>query len=149
VTTFDLFQVAERIELAAAELYRTLASHFADDAAAQDLFRKLEGEEVQHATRVRLLASQYRVDKKLVGNVAGAALLRNCEFQIQAALAEVRAGAWGLDLRSILLRLAMLEGACSQAHVEALAQEANPALREFFRRLAEQDAAHRDLLKRP
>jgi hypothetical protein len=149
VTTFDLFLSAEQIELAAAELYRTLASQFADDAAAQDLFARLEGEEIQHATRVRLLASHYRVDPKLIGNVAGVALLRQCEFQAQAALAEVRAGAWGRDLRSILMRLAMLEGALSQAHAEALAQEANPSLREFFRRLSEQDAAHHDLLRRP
>jgi hypothetical protein len=149
VTTFDLFRVAEQIELAAAELYRTLASQFADDAAARDLFTRLEGEEIQHAARVRLLASQYRVDRKLIGNVAGAALLRQCEFQAQAALAEIRAGAWGRDLRSIMVRLAMLEGALSTAHAEALAHEADPALREFFRRLSEQDAAHRDLLRRP
>jgi Rubrerythrin len=147
VTTFDLFRVAERIELAAAELYAMLGKRFASDEAAQRLFVRLSAEEHQHATRVRMLASRYRSEPKLVGNVAGARVLADCEFQIQAALAEVRAGAWGDDLAAVMERLAGLEAAISHAHAEALASEAHPALRDFLRQLSAQDASHQELLR--
>ena len=147
MTTFDLFVVAERIELAAAELYGTLATQFAGDAAARALFVRLAGEEHQHAARVRLLASRYRADPKLVGSVAGAGVLGDCEFQVQAALAEVRARAWGDDLAAVKERLVALEETISHAHADALARAANPALREFLRLLSEQDASHHELLR--
>jgi hypothetical protein len=147
VTTFDLFLVAERIELAAAELYAMLGKRFASDGAAQRLFVRLSTEEHQHAVRVRMLASRYRTEPKLVGNVGGARVLADCEFQIQAALAEVRAGAWGDDLAAVTVRLTALEEAISHAHAEALAREANPALRDFLRQLSEQDLSHQELLR--
>jgi hypothetical protein len=147
VTTFDLFQVAERIELAAAELYAMLGTRFARDESARRLFVRLSAEEHQHATRVRMLASRYRTEPKLVGNVAGARVLADCEFRIQAALAEVRVGAWGDDLAAVLERLTALEEAVSHAHAEALAREANPSLRDFLRQLSAQDVSHQELLR--
>jgi hypothetical protein len=147
VTTFELFQVAERIELGASELYGLLARQFAEDEPARVLFVRLEQEENQHASRVRLLASQYRADAKLVGNVAGAGVLSECEFQLQVALAEVRAGAWGRELGPVRERLARLEASLAHAHAQALAVEANPGLREFLRQLSQQDRAHQELLK--
>ena len=147
MTTFDLFQVAERIELTAAELYAMLGTRFARDESARRLFVRLSAEEHQHATRVRMLASRYRTEPKLVGNVAGARVLADCEFRIQAALAEVRVGAWGDDLAAVLERLTALEGAISHAHAEALAREANPSFRDFLRQLSAQDVSHQELLR--
>jgi hypothetical protein len=147
VTTFDLFQLAERIELAAAELYATLAKQFADDEGARALFVRLEQEELQHAARVRMLASHYRKDPKLVGHVTGAGALGHCELQVRAALAEVQAGAWGRELDPILTRLSLLEDALAKAHADAMAEHSNDGLRDFFRQLSAQDAAHHQLLR--
>lgn len=57
-TTYQVFEQAERIERTAADLYRLLAEQFAADPAARALFVRLEEEEHQHASRVRLLAAR-------------------------------------------------------------------------------------------
>jgi hypothetical protein len=147
VTTFDVFKCAERIEAVAAAIYASFARQFAGDEQIRGLFVRLEAEEIQHAARVRLLASRYRSDTKLLDRVSGAAELEACLHAAETALAEVSQGAWGQDLAAIKLRLALLETQLSKAHAQAIAADGHPALRDFFRQLALQDEAHVALLK--
>jgi rubrerythrin len=146
VTTFEVFKTAERIENVAAAIYAFFAKQFADDPDLRALFVRLETEEQQHASRVRLLASRYRSDSKLLANVPGGPELDACLAQAEAALAEVQAGAWGRELAGIKERLARLEAQMAGAHAQAIAKDGHPALRDFFRQLALQDEAHLALL---
>ncbi len=145
-STFDFFRRAERIEALAAAIYAALAVQFAADAATRDLFVRLEREELQHASRIRLLASSYRGDSRLIDRVSGAADLEACCGEAEAALREVQAGTWGTDLAGVKARLAALEVRLSKAHAHVLAQDGNASLRDFFRQLALQDDAHARLL---
>jgi len=146
-STFDLFKSAERIEALAGAIYGALANQFCDDEPTRAMFAKLEAEELQHASRVRLLAGAYRADSKLIGRVAGAAELEGCCAAAEAALAEVLAGAWAQDLAGIKRRLAVLELDMAKAHAHFLSQDGHPGLRDFFRQLADQDDAHLALLE--
>jgi hypothetical protein len=146
VTTWDVFRRAERIELAAAEIYGQLAKQFAADAAARTLFARLQQEELQHASRVCLLAARYRGDTKILEKISGAAELEACQGVVEAALADVAAGRWGDDLAGIKRRLVVLEGELRHAHAQAMSEDGHPALRDFFRQLALQDDAHASLL---
>ncbi|HEX9308904.1 MAG TPA: ferritin family protein [Anaeromyxobacter sp.] len=146
-STYDLFKRAERIEALAGAIYGALAKQFRDDERTRALFARLEAEEHQHASRIRLLVGTYRNDPKLMEKVNGAEGLEACIAAGEAAFVEVAAGAWGSDLREVKRRLAMLEAQLSKAHVQLLAQNANPALLDFFRQLALQDEAHAELLK--
>lgn len=143
-STYDIFRCAERVELLAAEIYATLAARFRADEAAEGLFRRLATEEEQHAARVRLLAGTYRMDPRL--RVNGQDVLDACVTMGEAILADIRSGAWGDDVRAIKDRLSELELKCSHAHAELLAANAGSPLADFFRRLAEQDDAHVELL---
>lgn len=146
MTTFDVFKTAERIETIAASIYAAVAKRFAADEKARALFGRLEQEEVQHAARVRLLASRYRGDKKILAKIPGVAELESCLALAEAALAEVLAGTWGGDLAATKLRLVQLEGVLSKAHAQTIAKDGDPSLRDFFRQLALQDDAHAALL---
>lgn len=147
MTSFDAFKVAERIEAVAAAIYATVARQFASDEQARALFARLEAEELQHASRIRLLASQYRSDRRLLERFTGGAELAGCLRLVEGALAEVLGGAWGSDLPAVKRRLADLEAQLSTAHAQALAQDGHPALRDFFRQLALQDEGHVQLLE--
>ena len=57
-----------------------------------------------------------------------------------------QAGTFARTLEAALAKAAALEKSLSRAHAEVIAREGNPALREFFRKLAEQDEAHQELL---
>ena len=57
-----------------------------------------------------------------------------------------QAGTFARTLQAALAKAAELEKSLSRAHAELIAREGNPALREFFRQLAEQDTAHQELL---
>lgn len=149
MTTFDVFKKAERIETTAASIYAAIAKRFAEDEPVRTLFARLEQEEIQHASRVRLLASRYRGDKRILSRVPGVAELEVCLAQAEAALAEVLAGGWGRDLAPIKARLAQLEGQLSRAHAQVIAEDGDPSLRDFFRQLALQDDAHAALLATP
>jgi hypothetical protein len=147
VTTFDVFRVAESIESIAAAIYAACARQFAGDEQGRALFARLEAEELQHASRIRLLATQYRTDRRLLERVAGAAELQGCLRVAEDALSEVQGGAWGADLAAVKLRLADLETRLSRAHAQTIALDGHPALRDFFRQLALQDEAHARLLE--
>lgn len=142
-----LFEAAERIETLSGRIYGALAKVFGGDPDARALFVRLQAEEEQHASRVRLLAAHYRRDAKLAVD-GEAAELEACSAAAAQALAEVEAGRWGADLDEVKRRLAALEEALARAHAHLLARSASPALREFFAVLAEQDEAHARLLGR-
>jgi sulfur transfer complex TusBCD TusB component (DsrH family) len=122
-----------------------LAEQFPEGRA---LFRKLEEEELQHASRVRLLAARYRHDPRLVDRVSSSA----AELQVvladsEAVLECIRCRGFARTLSEALVNLAAMEERLARAHAELIAQEAHPALREFFVQLAEQDSGHRALLE--
>jgi hypothetical protein len=146
VTRFDVFQMAERIEMINAAIYGAVAKQFAGDERARALFARLEAEELQHASRVRLLATQYRTDRKLLERFPGTAELEGCLRLAEDALAEAQAGVLGTELSAVKARLADLEARLSRAHAQSIAQDGHPGLRDFFRKLALQDEAHVGLL---
>jgi rubrerythrin len=147
-SAFDVFRRAERIETVAAAVYALLAQRFRDDGEASGLFSRLEQEELQHARRVRLLASAYQHDSKLLGQINGASELEACLAEAERALGELQAGGWGPDLGDVLSRVAALEDRLASAHANLLAMNADGALRAFFEQLALMDAGHAELLRR-
>jgi hypothetical protein len=146
-STFDLFKCAERIEALSAAIYGILALRFRGDAQAEALFLRLEAEELQHASRVRLLAATYRNDSKLIDRVNGAEQLDACLADAERALAEVQSGAWGPGLADVLSRAGRLEARLAAAHANLLALNGDSGLRQFFEQLARMDEAHFHLLK--
>jgi len=145
-TTFDLFGRAERIEIVSAAIYGALAKRFREDAEAQELFVRLEAEELQHATRVRLLASAYRTDPKVLGKVSGGDELADCLSEAEAALHEVQSGGFGSSLDEVKQRVGLLEVRLAKAHANMLVLNGSGGLREFFEQLARMDDAHARLL---
>jgi rubrerythrin len=145
-SAYEIFRRAERVELAAAELYRVLADSFPWSAEDRALLKRLEQEEIQHAARVRLLAAQYRNDTHLFEGGIDISSLAQMEREAASLLEEVQSGRWNGDLEGLKRRIAEAEDRCSSSHAHALAQNADPAIRGFFHELAEQDQAHRDML---
>jgi hypothetical protein len=146
-SNFDLFKCAERIEALAAAIYGALAARFRGDREAQALFLRLEAEELQHASRVRLLAATYRNDSRVVDRVNGAEELDACLAEAERALGEVQAGAWGPGLADVLARVARLEAKLACAHANLLARNGEGGIRDFLEQLARMDAAHLHLLR--
>ncbi len=142
---YQLFHRAERVERLSAGIYAALAARFRHDREAQALFVRLEAEEEQHASRVRLLAAHYRNDPKLQVS-ADLGSLDACVAECERALAEIETGAWGTDLAEVKARASALEVRLAGAHAELLALNASPPLREFLAQLAALDAAHAELL---
>ena len=146
-TTYQLFERAEQLELVAARIYEELAVRFSSNAGAHDLFKRLAAEELQHASRVRLLAARYRQDSRLLGAISSSAeVLQELVEAASAALAAVQAGAWDGDAERALGRASELELRFAEGHAQALIREANPDVRRFFEQLAAQDRAHLALL---
>lgn len=146
-STYQLLEKAERLELLAQELYLTLAGRFGGET--RELFKRLAGEEAQHAARVRLLSARYRQDKKLVASLAAdSTLMDRLLVEAEEAVAAAAAGTWDGDPEAALQGAAELERRFCQAHAQSLSQDAHPHLRAFFEQLAAQDKAHEVLLKR-
>jgi rubrerythrin len=145
--TYAVFNKAERLEQLSAEVYRAAAEAFPAAPEAQ-LLKRLADEEDQHAVRIRLLASRYRHDSSL---------FQNTDFKLKALDAlileaqglkrEIDAGRWKDDLPGLIARLAELEARGESSHADLLAQGADPQVEGFFRRLAEQDRAHLEVLR--
>lgn len=147
-STFQLFEKAEQLESACADIYRALARRFQADAAARDLFQRLEAEERQHGVRVRLLSVRYQHDSRLLEAAAVAAHhLDELLAEAREVLSRVEAGEWGANLAAVKGELAELEERFAAAHAHVIASTANPALRAFFEQLAQQDKAHGELLR--
>jgi rubrerythrin len=146
-TTYDLLARAELIENTAAAIYAALAVQFARLPPARSLFESLAAEEMQHASRIRLLTARYKHDARLVRSGASdAPVLEACLAEAQAALADIRAGRWESDFAAAKRKLGILEDRLAKAHAEVIAREANADLRSFFEQLARQDEAHARLL---
>lgn len=148
-SAYPLFETAEHLEEACARIYDALAERFLSEEEASKLFRRLAGEERQHAQRVRLLAARYRHDSTLFEGVdmAGTQL----EGLLQAAnqiLSEIQGGGWETDLARARAALVELEGRFRAGHAEVIAALADPALQKFFTSIAAQDEHHRQLLLR-
>ena len=146
--TFEVFEIAERIEEVSAAIYGALARRFEEDADARALFVQLEAEELQHVNRIRLLAATYRHDSKLLDRVNGGAELAESLAEAERSLEEVQSGGWGARLADVLGRLARLEDRLARAHANLLALNGNGQLRHFFEQLARMDDAHVQLLIR-
>lgn len=144
-SAYQLFHKAERVERLSAEVYGALAIRFRGDPEAHALFVRLQLEEEQHASRVRLFAAHYRNDRRLPVE-ADAAELDACIAECEQALAEVESGAWGEDLAEVKARLAALEARLAHGHAELMARNAAPALREFLAQLAAMDTEHARIL---
>jgi rubrerythrin len=148
-TTYQVFEKAEQIEGICAEAYRILAEQFAGDAGTCDLFERLAREELQHASRVRLLAARYRHDPRLLGGPIDVAGLDPMLAQALEALASIRSGSFARTPEEARTRAAELEERFARAHAELISRQGHPALREFFTQLAAQDRGHRELLRKP
>jgi rubrerythrin len=145
-STYQLLDKAERLELLSEQLYLALAGRFGGET--RELLKRLAAEEAQHAARVRLLASRYRQDKRLVASLAAdTTLMDRLLVEAEEAIAAARAGAWDGDPQAALEAAAELERRFCQAHAQSLSQDAHPDLRAFFEQLAAQDKAHEALLK--
>jgi hypothetical protein len=143
----QLLDKAERLELLAAELYQALAGRFGGEGRA--LLTRLAQEELQHASRVRLLGTRLRHDRRLASAVAAdPAVLDAMIAEARAAVHEILAGGWDGDLEAALRRSGELELRFGAAHAQSLATDAHPDLRAFFEQLAAQDEAHARLLGR-
>lgn len=68
--------------------------------------------------------------------------------EAEAAVEAVRAGSFARTLQEALANLAFLEERFARAHAELIARAGHPGLRELFRKLAEQDWGHEELLKK-
>ena len=144
-----LFAAAERVELLTAELYRLLADRFAATEPIRELFRKLREEEIQHAARVRLLASQYRNDSGLFRRAAlfdGAPDPTRMLVELEATVRDVAAGAWGDDLLEVRRRLVEMETRCVSLHAQFMVAGAPREIASLFEELARQDEQHERLL---
>jgi hypothetical protein len=142
-STFDVFALAERVELAAAELYFVIGQRPGLPDDDRILLRTLEEEEMQHAARIRLLTAQYRNDPKLfdVSNL-DMAKLREVERWSREMREQVVSGRWDDDPQGLKLALIDLESRCSASHADILAERSDPSIAGFFRELAAQDKAH-------
>ncbi len=145
-TTWQLLERAERVEVLSARIYGALARRFRAVPEVRALFERLEAEEQQHASRVRLLAAHHRNEPRLPLDAADPAALDTCIADATRALADIEAGRWPADPAEVRERLRALEDRLAQAHAEVLSKGAPPALRSFFEVLAAQDEAHARLL---
>jgi rubrerythrin len=147
VSAYEIFGRAERIERAAAELYRSARAGLSRHSAERALFSRLEDEELQHAARVRLLAAHYRNEPRLFRLADGAeGRLDAIERSLRQLAAELVAAHSDADAARLRERLLEVEEHCSASHAEILADGADPHLRRFFEELARQDKAHHALL---
>ena len=146
-TTYEIFEKAERIEVLSAEAYASLAVLFESDPAARKLFLRLEEEELQHASRVRLLAARYRAESRLLGPSAAPEELDALLREVEALVRSIRDGSFARSVEEACAKLAAFEESASRAHAEAIARSGHPELQRFFQALASQDRAHQELLR--
>jgi hypothetical protein len=146
-SAYEVFARAERIELAAAALYRRVAAACAWSPAERGVFETLEREEIQHAARVRLLTAEYRNDSHLF-DVARLDLdvLDEAEGAVRLVAAEVEAGHWGRDPEGLKARVVEMEERCGASHADILADCADTRVAWFFGELSREDREHRALL---
>jgi rubrerythrin len=146
-STNQILDKAEQLEMLSAEIYRLLAERFRDQPEASDVFTRLMEEELQHATRIRLLKARYRHDAKLFDNAdITSANLDAVIREGQETVAAIARGEWGASLEVVKQELAEIEDRFGVAHAHVLCEGAAPPIRAFFEQLARQDREHRTLL---
>jgi rubrerythrin len=148
-SAYVLFAAAERLELLAAEMYRLLAERFASREPVRAVFLKLHQEEIQHATRVRLLAAQHRTDPWLFSSAVlfhGAPDPMLMVREVEEMVRDLEAGVWGKDLQDARARVVEMERRCVSLHAQFLVAGAPKEISSFFAELARQDEEHERLL---
>jgi rubrerythrin len=146
-SAYEVFSRAERIELAAAALYRRVAARFPWSVAERRVFEALEREEIQHAARVRLLTSQYRNDSRLFHvQELDLRVLDAVEDAVQAVVAEVDSGRWDGDSEGLKARIVEMEERAGASHADVLADCADARVAWLFDELSKQDGEHHALL---
>ena len=147
-TTAQCLGAAVRIECLAQELYAGLAVSFGQHPYLRELFVRLAAEEEQHAMRIRLLDRQpvkAPWPQEMLDRVS--ADLDGLAEELSALQRLLRRISAGADARPLLRRLAEMEVRFGSVHAEELAQSADPAVRELFAGLAQQDARHRTFIE--
>jgi rubrerythrin len=147
-TAYEIFARAERLELAAATLYRRVMEMLPWGAEDRDILLRLEQEELQHAARVRLFGTHYRNDPRLF-QLSALVLehLDEVDAASQALSQEIEDGRWAGDLQGLKERIARMEEHSVASHAETLAEcSSDGRVARFFRDLAQQDRGHRALL---
>lgn len=143
----DVFELAERAELAVSAIYVQLSRHFRENPELRALFGLLASEEKAHARRVREVANLWR-DK----GVAVAPCLDTPHLARLTAHAEdlrdQLARADKIDEASAFGLAASMEHDFGVAHAEALTQVHDPLLTMLFEELAKDDQGHAALLAR-
>jgi rubrerythrin len=149
MTSRDCFQLAERIELLARDLYAELASHPGTGPSVRQLLLRLADEEEHHAQRIRLVARTQRraqwTDEKLP-LIAGD--LQAVAREQEALLRRARTQRLPSDFPGIFDELVAMEVRFSFVHAEELTEAAEPEVGRFFAALARQDGWHRQLLQK-
>jgi len=146
-SSYEIFDKAERLEMLSAEIYRLLAERFRGEPAASDVFTRLMEEELQHATRIRLLKARYRHDARLFENAdLTSANLDAVVREGQETVAAIARGEWSASLEVVKQELAEIEDRFGAAHAHVLCEGAVAPVRAFFEQLARQDQEHRRLL---
>ncbi|MFL5263579.1 MAG: hypothetical protein ACJ79R_21650 [Anaeromyxobacteraceae bacterium] len=146
-SAYEVFSRAERIELAAAALYRRVSARFPWSVSERRVFEALEREEIQHAARVRLLTSQYRNDSRLFDvRELDLGILEAVEDAVQAVVAEVDSGRWDGDPEGLKARIVDMEERAGASHADVLADCADARVAWLFDELSKQDGEHHALL---
>jgi rubrerythrin len=149
VTTRECFQLAERIEILARDLYAELALHPGASHALRELMRRLADEEEHHAQRIHLLASTQRKEQwseERLPPIAGD--LQGVAREQEALLRRARTERLPSDLPALFDELVAMEVRFSFVHAEELTRAAEPEVGRFFATLARQDGWHRQLLQK-
>jgi rubrerythrin len=139
-------KLAQAVEDMAGDLYRLLALRSAGDPALAAVFRRLEGEEREHARRLQMLGSLYLKDAKAFrGTQLEIPGLEAIVAETRAFLMQVEKGAF--DVPGATARLVELEDRFAVTHAEVVARNADPGVRTLFQMLASQDREHAALLR--
>jgi rubrerythrin len=147
VGTYGQFDLAERMESLAEEVYSALAERCRSGQPGRPPFERLAVEENQHLQRVKMMRRRLLADSDSLGKV-----------QLDVALAE-SAIAWGEQVLGRLQEMTdvpvdqaqtlalTLEERLATAHAHMLTPDCEPELRDFLLALARQDKAHLALLR--
>jgi rubrerythrin len=137
---FQKFDLAERAEKLAEDLYRLLAGKFAGDEPVRALFERLAMEEKQHAIRIGMLRKQY-VASQVEEVQLDVTDLRRYIAEGEAYKVDLAGGATP-SLTDALAAMADLETKFAGVHAQMMLSATDPGLKTFFAQFAAQDKGH-------
>jgi rubrerythrin len=147
LTNHAKFTLAERAEQLAADVYGAIADRLEHDPDGAAVFRRLRGEEQQHALRVRMLANEFMRQPQAFRDVpVDADFLETAIAEAESILAEVQADRAPLQFERACNLAIALEHTLAVSSSAMMVAEADPAIQRFFGSLAQQDRNHEDLL---